>query len=73
MLEQITGQRPTGPDGTEPKYLSDENADAYRVFHNYLDVERRMILGLPPSKSEQEDAKHQVAEFYEKWFPLGRF
>lgn len=73
MLEQKTGQRPTGPDDLMLNYLTPQFADGYRVFHNYLDVERRVILGLPLNESDQEDAKQQIAKFYEKWFPLGVF
>ena len=71
--EQMTGKRQNAPNDLVLKNFPPEFAEGYRVFRNYLDVERRAILGLSPSESEIENAKHQVDKFYEEWFPFGRF
>ncbi len=78
LVEQNTGHRPTAPDDpvfNHPalKNLPPKFIDGYRAFRNYLDVERRVILELSPSESDREDAKRQIAKFYEKWYPFGSF
>jgi tetratricopeptide (TPR) repeat protein len=70
---QVPGHQITGPDDPVLAYASPENADRYRVFWNYLDVQRRIIMGQPVGETELQDASRRVDEFYEKWYPLGTF
>jgi hypothetical protein len=32
-----------------------------------------MILGMPVSQTEQQAAVRQVDQFYDKWYPLGKY
>jgi tetratricopeptide (TPR) repeat protein len=74
VIQQTSGHQLTGPD--DPileKCDPPEFAERYRVFWNYVDVQRRVILGLPVSQTEQQEASRQVDQFYDKWYPLGRY
>ena len=74
VIQQTSGHQLTGPD--DPileKCDPPEFAERYRVFWNYVDVQRRVILGLPVSQTEQQEASRQVDHFYDKWYPLGRY
>jgi len=73
LLQEQTGHRLTGPDDPELRRFDPESAEKYHVFWNYLDVQRRVILGLPVGETELQDAKRRVDEYYEKWYPLGRY
>ena len=73
-LSQVQiGHRLTGPDDPELKHFDAETAEKYRVFWNYLDVQRRTIMGLPVGATEFQDAKRSVDDYFEKWYPLGRY
>jgi hypothetical protein len=72
LLEQ-TGHHLTGPDDPELRRFDPESADKYHVFWNYLDVQRRVIMGLPAGETELPDAKRRVDDYYEKWYPPGRY
>ena len=63
----------TGPDDPILAHVSPENADRYRVFWNYLDVQRRVIMDLPVGETELQEANRRVDEFYDKWYPLGTY
>jgi hypothetical protein len=74
VIQQASGHQLTGPnDPILEKCDPPEFAERYRVFWNYVDVQRRMILGMPVSQTEQKEADRQVDQFYDKWYPLGRY
>jgi hypothetical protein len=73
FLHEQTGYHLTGPDDPELKRLDPESAEIYRAFWNYLAVQRRVIMGLPVGEAEVQDAERRVDDFYEKWYPLGRY
>ena len=73
LVQQINGHHLTGPDDSVLASIPLEDAERYRVFWKYLDVQRRVIMGLPVSETELKEANHQVDEYYEKWFPLGKY
>jgi tetratricopeptide (TPR) repeat protein len=73
LLQEQTGHLLTGPDDPELKRFDPESVEKYRVFWDYLDVQRRVIMGLPVGETELPDAKRRVDEYYEKWYPLGRY
>jgi tetratricopeptide (TPR) repeat protein len=73
MFQYKTGHHLTGPDDPVLASNSQEAADYYKAFCNYLDVQRRVIMGEPVSQMEIQEADRQVQEYYEKWYPLGRF
>jgi len=70
---QVPGHHITGPDDPILAHASPDNADRYRIFWNYLDVQRRVIMGLPVGETELQEANRRVDEFYEKWYPLGTY
>jgi hypothetical protein len=72
-VQEINKHHLTGPDDPILASISLEDAERYRVFWNYLDVQRRVIMGLPVSETELKKANHQVDDYYEKWFPLGKY
>ena len=73
LLQQLTGHKLTGPDDPVLAQGSPEAAERYRVFWNYLDVQRRMIMDQPVSGTELQEANRRVDEFYDRWYPLGKF
>jgi hypothetical protein len=74
VIQQASGHQLTGAnDPFLENCRPPEFAERYRVFWNYVDVQRRMILGLPVSQKEQQEASRHVDQFYEKWYPLGRY
>ncbi len=73
FLQEQTGYHLTGPDDPGLKRYDPESAEKYRVFWNYLDVQRRVIMGLPAGETELQEAKRRVDDYYEKWYPLGRY
>ena len=73
LLQQLTGHKLTGPDDPVLAQGSPEDAERYRVFWNYLDVQRRMIMDQPVSGTELQEANRRVDEFYDRWYPLGKF
>ena len=73
LLQQQTGHHMTGPEDPILAHVSPESAERYRVFWNYLYLQQRVIMDLPVSEPELQEAKRQVDEFYEKWYPLGRY
>ena len=72
-IEDSLGHHLTGPDDPALAHFSPENAERYRVFWNYLDVQRRIIMGLPVGEPELQEANRRVDDYYEKWYPLGKF
>jgi hypothetical protein len=72
-IEDSLGHHLTGPDDPALAHFSPENAERYRVFWNYLDVQRRIIMGLPVGETELQEANRRVDDYYEKWYPLGKF
>jgi hypothetical protein len=73
LMQQRTGHHLTGPDDPIWASNSPESAHCYKAFYNYLNVQRRAIMGEPVSEAELQQANRQVDEYYEKWYPLGRF
>ena len=74
LVERMTGHQITRPgDLVSANNLTPEVIERYRIFWNYLDVQRRTIMNLPVGKTELQDAKRQVDDYYKKWFPLGRY
>ena len=73
LAQHVTGQKLTGPDDPKLAHIPLDIAEGYRVFWNYLDVHRRIIMDQPVNQPESERANQRVEEFYDKWFPLGRF
>jgi tetratricopeptide (TPR) repeat protein len=73
LFQQSTGHHLTGPDDPMLASYSPESAQCYKAFYNYLNVQRRAIMGEPVSETELQQANRQVDEYYDKWYPLGRF
>lgn len=73
LVQQINGHHLTGPDDPVLATISPEDAERYRIFWNYLDVQRRVIMALPVSETEIQEANRRVDDYYEKWFPLGKY
>jgi tetratricopeptide (TPR) repeat protein len=74
VIRQASGHQLTGPnDPILANCDPPEFAERYRVFWNYVDVQRRTILGLPVREAEQKEAVRQVDQFYDKWYPLGKY
>ncbi len=73
VVRQASGQLLTGPNDPVLTNYPAEFAERYRVIWNYVDVQRRMLLGMPVSQTEQQEAARQVDQFYDKWYPLGRY
>jgi hypothetical protein len=73
LVQQVSGRPLTGPSDPALTNCPPEFVERYVTFRNYVDVQRRMILNLPVSKAEQQEADQRVDRFYEKWYPLGRF
>ncbi len=73
LFQQSTGHHLTGPDDPVLASYSPEGAQYYKAFYNYLSVQRRVIMGEPVSETELQQANRLVDEYYEKWYPLGRF
>ena len=74
LVERLTGHHITWPgDLVSANNLPPEIVERYRIFWNYLDVQRRTLMNLPVGKTELEDAKRGVDDYYKKWFPLGRY
>jgi tetratricopeptide (TPR) repeat protein len=73
LFQLQTGHRLSGPDDPELKRYDTESAEKYRVFWNYLDVQRRTIMGLPVGATELQDAKRGVDDYFDKWYPLGKY
>jgi tetratricopeptide (TPR) repeat protein len=73
LVQQINGHHLTGPEDPILANISSEDAERYRIFWKYLDVQRRVIMGLPVSDTELKEANRQVDDYYEKWFPLGKY
>lgn len=73
LIQQLSGQVMTGPDDPVLAGTSPEAAERYRVCWNYLEVQRRIIMGLPVGPTELPEAHRRLDEFYEKWYPLGKF
>jgi tetratricopeptide (TPR) repeat protein len=74
VILQASGHQLTGPnDPILANCNPPEFAERYRVFWNYVDVQRRLILGMPVSETEQQTAVRQVDQFYDKWYPLGKY
>jgi tetratricopeptide (TPR) repeat protein len=73
LMQYRTGHHLTGPDDPVLASNSPESAQCYKAFCNYLNVQQRVIMGEPVSEMEIQEANRQVEEYYEKWYPLGRF
>jgi hypothetical protein len=73
LFQRRTGYRLTGSSDPILKSDSSETAMCYKAFWNYLEAERRLIMGEPASEAAFEEAKREVQEYYDKWYPLGRF
>jgi tetratricopeptide (TPR) repeat protein len=73
MFQQRTGHRLTGPEDPVLSGDSSETAQCYRAFHNYLNAERQVIMNEPASEARFQEANRQVQEYYDKWYPVGRF
>ena len=73
VVMQASGHRLAGPNDPVLTNCPPEFAERYRVFWNYVEVQRRLILGLPVSPTEQQAAVRQVDQFYDKWYPLGKY
>jgi tetratricopeptide (TPR) repeat protein len=74
VIVQASGHQLTGAnDPFLENCRPPEFAERYRVFWNYVQVQRRMILGMPVSQTEQQAAVRQVDQFYDKWYPLGKY
>ena len=73
VVREAFGKPLLGPNDPVLVKFEPEFAERYRVMRNYVDVQRRMILGVPASATEQEDARRQLDQYYEKWYPLGRY
>jgi hypothetical protein len=74
LLASMTGHHITWPgDPVLANNLPPEIVERYRIFWNYLDVQRRAILNWPSGRTALQEAKRQVDDYYQKWFPLGRY
>lgn len=73
LFQRRTGHRLTGSSDPILKSDSSETAMCYKAFWNYLEAERRLIMGEPASEAAFEEAKRGMQEYYDKWYPLGRF
>lgn len=73
LVQQMNGHPLTGPNDSILANIPPEYAERYRIFWNYLGAQRRVIMGLPEGETELKEANHQVDEYYEKWFPLGKY
>ena len=73
LVLERTGHHVTGPDDPVLTRVSPEFAERYRIFWNYLYLQRRAIMDLPVGETELQEANRRVDEFYEKWYPLGRY
>jgi len=73
LFQHRTGHRLTGPDDPVLSGDSSENAQCYRAFYNYLNAERQVIMNEPASEARFQEANRQVQDYYDKWYPVGRF
>lgn len=73
VVREVAGRSLLGPNDPVLAKFTPEFVERYRVMRNYVDVQRRMILGAPANPTEQAEADRQMHEFYDKWYPLGRY
>ncbi len=72
LFEAAHGQRPSGPDDPMLARAAPLVRDSYLVFRNYLDVERRRILGEPVPAGQQDAAARALTGFYDKYYTYDR-
>jgi hypothetical protein len=73
VVREVAGRPPLGPEDPVLARFTPEFAERYRVMRNYVDVQRRTILGSSTNSQELAEANRQVEQFYDKWYPLGRY
>jgi hypothetical protein len=73
VVREVAGRPPLGPEDPVLARFTPEFAERYRVMRNYVDVRRRIILGTSSNSQELVEANRLVEQFYNKWYPLGRY
>jgi len=73
VVREVAGRPPLSPDDPVLARFTPEFVERYRVMRNYVDTQRRTILGAPTNSQELAEANRQVDQFYDKWYPLGRY
>jgi len=73
VVREVAGRPPLSPEDPVLARFTPEFVERYRVMRNYVDVQRRRILGTTSNPQEIADADRQVEQFYDKWYPLGRY
>jgi tetratricopeptide (TPR) repeat protein len=72
IMELENGHRPTGPDDPALARMPAPIAESYVVFSNYLDVERRVILGEPVDPARRQEATRRLNDFYDRYYSYGK-
>lgn len=73
MFQKRTGHHLTGVDDPVLVGDSSEMGQCYKAFCNYLTVQQEVIMGQQVTEVQLQEADHELKEFYDKWYPLGRF
>jgi hypothetical protein len=73
VMREVAGRELLGPDDPVLARFTPEFVERYRVMRHYVDVQRRTILGTSSNSQELAEANREVEQFYDKWYPLGRY
>ncbi len=73
VVREVAGRPPLGSNDPVLARFTPEFAERYRVMRNYVDVRRRKLLAASTNSQELAEADRQLDQFYDKWYPLGRY